>query len=117
MCSTTELFAIVITLVIIFLVIWMVYLRKHVMLFYRPTCGACRAFMPKWKLVKEKLSWLNYRITEVNTDDPANYELVAKYKIATVPDIWIVDRHGKTMKYVYNGPIQADDLLNFIQKV
>jgi thiol-disulfide isomerase/thioredoxin len=87
---------------------------KKLVLFYANWCGHCTKIKPLWTEAAEKANNDSKRMLMVNVgeDDPAQKELIKKYKIDGFPTI-LVFQDGKPQPY--NGTRDVDSFLSALK--
>ena len=109
--------AIVIILILLFIyVLFLLMLKKtQIIRFSKPTCKFCIESQPEWDAFKELAltKKLNIEIIDVDITNNSIHTRtwLAKYNVTTVPTIIKINMWGS---YVYNGPLNRNDYLNFI---
>lgn len=101
----------VITVLIIILLIWRELYITRVYLFKKKGCPACISFEDTWTLVKSKLSWFHYSVTEYDLSDPTS--VGNSYLIETVPTIRVIGPDGAWREFP-KGERNVDNVYKFI---
>ncbi len=101
-------------IIVLILILSWTFKKMHstrVILFHRPTCGACKQFRPDWNKFKSKLPWMCDAV-EINSSDPSTTALLDNYDVKTVPSIWKVLPDGS--RYQFQGDRTLSDMLLFV---
>ncbi|XP_057770179.1 protein disulfide-isomerase-like [Salvia miltiorrhiza] len=85
--------------------------------FYAPWCGHCKSLAPEYEKAASILSSHEPPIVlaKVDANEEANKELATEYKIQGFPTIKILRNGGKSVQD-YNGPRQADGIVDYLKK-
>jgi thiol-disulfide isomerase/thioredoxin len=90
--------------------------NRVIVLFYRPTCPACKKIMGHWKEFKRQHKDSNFTITEYNSENPDNREIFESFEIEFVPTIFKLafdEKDNKRIKTKMNDKIDPDSLHRF----
>lgn len=102
--------AVIVVLFLVVIYLWRAAYATRVILFYRPSCGACQRFKTNgWKEFSEKNHFsLNVKLYEYDTSLEKNKKLAELHKVTAVPHVIKIKSDNCVSEY--GGDRTADSL-------
>ena len=82
--------------------------------FHRPDCSYCVKMKPEWEKAERQLKEKNITVRRVNINKPQHADIVAKFKISSVPQIVKIKPGG--VRVDYKGNRSSPEMVAWVLK-
>ena len=87
--------------------------EPSVLYFYSDDCKYCIEFMPKFDKISEQYK-AQYHFVKFDVDSPKNEELCSKFRIQTIPAVFIYEPRDKVVHPVHPYYLSSENLFKSV---